>query len=181
MDSWSSAEPGCASPYAFRAAMHGDLPLLDRWLRTAEVARWWGDAGEQWLLLSQDLADPRMVMRIVEYRGRPFGYTQDYDVASWPQEHLAHLPRRTRAIDAFIGEPDMLGRGHGGLFLKQLADRLIGAGAPLLAIDPDLDNLRAQRAYEKAGFRRHSVCRSAHGPVVLMLFGQEDSLGRGSG
>jgi aminoglycoside 6'-N-acetyltransferase len=91
-------------------------------------------------------------------------------VQSWPQPHLAGLPAGTRAIDAFVGEPGMLGCGHGAHFLRLLAERLRHEGAPVVAIDPDVDNLRARRAYAKAGFRGDSVVDTGEGPAVLMLF-----------
>jgi aminoglycoside 6'-N-acetyltransferase len=156
--------------YAFRPAARQDLPLLRRWLRTPEVVRWWGNAEEQAALLREDLDEPRMVMRIVSFEGRPFAYAQDYAVHVWPQPHFAHLPPRSRAIDSFIGEPDMIGRGHGSTYLRLLAERLRAEGAPLVAIDPDLDNLRARRAYEKAGFRGDTVVESGEGPAILMIF-----------
>ena len=46
----------------------------------------------------------------------------------------------------------MIGRGHGSVFLRLLAERLIREGAPLVAIDPDVGNERARRAYARAGF-----------------------------
>jgi aminoglycoside 6'-N-acetyltransferase len=156
--------------YAFRPAACSDLPMLARWLRTPEVVRWWGDPDEQYALLAEDLANPLMTMRIVNFGDRPFAYAQDYDVASWPQPHFAGLPPGTRAIDAFIGEPEMIGQGHGGRFLRALAERLRSAGAPLVAIDPNVENLRARRAYRAAGFEGERVVETGEGPAVLMLF-----------
>jgi len=161
---------GLAPAYAFRPAAQADLPLLRRWLRTPEVLRWWGDAQEQEALLREDLDQPAMVMRIVSFRGRAFAYAQDYAVHAWPQPHFAHLPRGSRAIDSFIGEPDMIGRGHGAAYLKSLAERLKAEGAPVVAIDPDCENLRARRAYAKAGFRGDTVVETGSGPAVLMVF-----------
>jgi len=158
------------SPYSFRPCIESDLPMLQRWLRTPEVVRWWGNPDSQLTLLRGDLAEPKMVMRIVSYQDVPFAYTQDYDVASWPPQHFSGLPPGTRAIDAFIGEPVMIGRGHGSRFLRAHAQRLIDEGAPLVAIDPDVRNLRAQHAYANAGFQRHSVVDTQEGPAVLMLF-----------
>jgi aminoglycoside 6'-N-acetyltransferase len=43
-------------------------------------------------------------------------------------------------------------------------------GAPVVVIDPDVSNLRALRAYEKAGFRVDSVVATAEGEAVLMMF-----------
>ena len=62
--------------YTFRPAGEDDLPLLERWLHTTELVRWWGDPQEQAALLREDLHDPRMVMRIVSLAGRPFAYVQ---------------------------------------------------------------------------------------------------------
>lgn len=156
--------------YAFRPVRRADLPLLRRWLRTPEVIRWWGDPEEQEALLTEDLDEPRMAMRIVSLEGRPFAYAQHYVVQTWPQPHFAHLPDGAVAIDAFIGEPDMLGAGHGSAFLSALASKLVEAGAPVVAIDPDAENLRARRAYFKAGFRGDAVVESGEGPAVVMLF-----------
>ena len=158
------------SPYSFRPAAHADLPLLERWLRTPEVVRWWGDPGEQLELLRGDLAEPRMAMRIVSFGQRPFAYAQHYDVHAWPQLHFAKLPPGSRAIDAFIGEPDMLARGHGAQFLRLLTEDLLDQGAPLVAIDPAANNMRALRAYEKAGFLVDSIVDTAEGAVLLMIF-----------
>jgi aminoglycoside 6'-N-acetyltransferase len=158
------------SAYAFRPAIRKDLPLLRRWLRTPEVVRWWGDPREQAALLREDLDEPAMVMRIVSFAGRAFAYAQDYAVHAWPQPHFAHLPQGTRAIDSFIGVPDMIGRGHGAIYLRLLAERLRAEGAPVVAIDPDQDNLRARRAYEKAGFRGGTVVETGEGTAILMIF-----------
>ena len=159
------------TPYAFRGVLRSDLPMLRRWLKTPEVVRWWGDPDEQARLLEEDLANPLMVMRIVTHEGAPFAYVQDYDVHSWPQPHLAKLAYGARAIDAFVGEPAMIGQGHGRVFLRLLAERLIREGAPLVAIDPDLENVRARSAYAAAGFREIGAVQTVEGPALLMTFG----------
>jgi aminoglycoside 6'-N-acetyltransferase len=128
-------------------------------------------------LLEEDLANPLMAMLIVGHEGHPFAYAQHYDVGSWPQAHFAGLPPGTRAIDAFIGEPAMIGRGHGAFFLGLLARRLLAGGAPLVAIDPDADNLRARRAYAKAGFAERELVETDEGIVALMLFRADQSSG----
>jgi aminoglycoside 6'-N-acetyltransferase len=156
--------------YAFRLATHADLPMLGNWLATPEVVRWWGDPAEQYALLEEDLGNPLMVMRIVARDGRPFAYVQDYDVGTWPQAHFAHLPDGARGIDAFIGVPEMIGRGHGAAFLRERAAQLIAEGASLVAIDPDASNLRARAAYAKAGFIGDAIVATAAGPVMVMVF-----------
>jgi hypothetical protein len=39
----------------------------------------------------------------------------------------------------------MIGRGHGSVFLRLVAERLKVEGAPVVAIDPDVDNARPAR------------------------------------
>jgi|ERR1700691_4450726 aminoglycoside 6'-N-acetyltransferase len=156
--------------YAFRPAVAQDIPMLDAWQRTPEVARWWGDPDREAALLRADLSEPRMVMEIVSFDGKPFAYVQNYDVHAWPQAHFDRLPPGSRAIDAFIGEPEMIGCGHGAAFLRALALRLRYEGAPVVAIDPDVENLRARRAYEKAGFRHGSLALVDGRSVTVMIF-----------
>jgi aminoglycoside 6'-N-acetyltransferase len=159
-----------AGRYTFRPVVKEDLSLLDVWLRTPEVIRWWGKPEEQAALLREDLDEPAMVMQIVSFDGKPFAYAQHYAVHTWPQAHFESLPPGSRAIDAFIGEPDMLGKGHGSVFLRLLAGQLRHEGAPVVAIDPDIHNHRARRAYIKAGFRGDTEVMTISGPAVLMVF-----------
>ena len=159
--------------YSFRPATTDDLARLRRWLHTPEVKRWWGNPSEQFELLRDDLDEPRMSMRIVSFDGRPFAYAQEYEVHAWPQPHLAHLPHGSRAIDSFIGWPSMIGRGHGQAYLRLLAQRLCVEGAPLVAIDPSEDNVRARRACEMARFRVEATVATEAGAAVLMLFEPE--------
>jgi aminoglycoside 6'-N-acetyltransferase len=159
--------------YSFRSATQRDLKRLRRWLNGPEVRRWWGQPSEEFELLRGDLQEPLMRMRIVSLNGRPFAYAQDYDVHAWPQAHLRHLPKGSRAIDSFIGWPSMIGQGYGSAYLRLLAKRLCAEGAPLAAIDPAEGNLRARRAYEKAGFRIEAQVVTESGPAVLMLYRPE--------
>jgi aminoglycoside 6'-N-acetyltransferase len=158
------------SPYSFRAASAEDPPRLRRWLGIPEVALWWGDPRREFALLRADLDEPQMTMRIVSIRGRDFAYAQDYEVHAWPQAHLMHLPSGSRAIDSFIGLPSMIGRGHGAAYLRLLAVRLCSEGAPVVVIDPDVDNLRARRAYANAGFVGEAQVMTETGPAVLMIY-----------
>lgn len=158
------------SHYILRPFNHADLPLVARWLKTPEVIRWWGNPEHELALLTHDLNEPLMRQWIVEYQGRPFAYAQTYRAGAWPQHHLKHLCPDTQMIDTFIGEPNMLGQGHGGAFLRKLAQKLIDEGSPAVAIDPDARNARARRAYARAGFEGEKVVNSPEGPVVVMVF-----------
>src|SRR5580692_5801058 len=140
-----------------------DLTTAERWLQTPEVVRWWGDPAHELTLLTEDLVQPLMDQWIVEFDGMPFAYAQAYCVHSWPQKHLEHLPADARAIDVLIGVPEMLSKGHGGRFLRQLAMMLVEQGAPLVAIDPDADNLARAEPMHEPYFKPKRLCRLPRG------------------
>jgi aminoglycoside 6'-N-acetyltransferase len=144
--------------------------MAARWLQTPEVMRWWGDPKEQIDMIAEDLDEPLMRQWIVEREGCPFAYVQVYSLNAWPQIHLMHLPDGAEVIDAFIGEPAMLGRGHGSVFLRALAEKLRAEGAPVVVIDPDRENFQARRAYARAGFVEDKQGENRQGSAVVMLF-----------
>ena len=145
-----------------------DLPLVKRWLAMPHVTEWWGDADEQYELVSGDLSHPAMDQFIVAIDGRPFAYLQCYDLTAW-NSGFGPQPLGTRGIDQFIGEPDLVDRGHGSAFIRAFTDGLLAAGTPRLVTDPDPANARAVRAYEKAGFHRDRMVDTPDGPALLMV------------
>jgi aminoglycoside 6'-N-acetyltransferase len=151
-----------SSEYLFRPMQAGDLPQIARWLAMPHVREWWGDPAEQYALVSGDLSEPAMDQYLVELDGRAFAYLQCYDLTAWNSGFGAQ-PKGTRGIDVFIGEPDMIGHGSAfiGHFVKDRVRRTV--------TDPDPANLRAIRAYEKAGFARARVVKTPDGPALLMV------------
>ena len=145
-----------------------DLPLVKRWLAMPHVTEWWGNADEQFELVSGDLSHPAMDQFIVASDGRPFGYLQCYDLTAW-NSGFGPQPLGTRGIDQFIGVPDMVDRGHGSAFIRTFTDGLLAAGTPRLVTDPDPANARAVCAYEKAGFHRDRMVDTPNGPALLMV------------
>ncbi len=144
-----------------------NLPLLKRWLAMPHVTQWWGNADEQFALVSGDLSQPAMEQFIVTLDGRPFAYLQCYDLTAW-NSGFGPQPLGARGIDQFIGEPDMIERGHGSTFIRTFTDGLL-AGTPRMVTDPDPANARAIRAYEKAGFHREHMVDTPDGPALLMV------------
>ena len=154
--------------YPFRPMVAADLPMIRRWLKMAEVVRWWGNPDEQYELVRGDLDHPDMDQFIVALDGRPFAYIQCYALSTWNQG-FGMQPPSTRGIDQFIGEADMIGRGHGSRFIRQFADDRLKQGIPRIVTDPHPENVRAVRAYEKAGFARERIVDTPDGPALLMV------------
>jgi aminoglycoside 6'-N-acetyltransferase len=155
--------------YQFRALTAADLPMVRGWLAAPHVVQWWGDPDREFGLVQSDIDHPAMDQYVVSIDDRPFAYLQCYDQLAWPENGLGDHPPGTRGIDQFIGEPDLIGQGHGSAFIRAYVDRLLAAGAPRVLTDPDPTNARAIRAYEKAGFHGEHVVDTPEGPALLMV------------
>ena len=158
-----------ASRYQFRPMSAADLPMVRRWLEAPHVAQWWRDPDTQFALVSEDLGHPAMDQFVVAAENRPFAYLQCYDPNAWPEGGLGMHPDGTRGIDQFIGEPDMIDRGHGSALIRSFVDNLLNGGTPRVVTDPDPENIRAVRAYEKAGFQRARLVDTPDGRALLMV------------
>ncbi|MCK8484896.1 acetyltransferase [Aliiroseovarius sp. S2029] len=152
--------------YSFRAVNVSDLNLLNKWLREPHVAEWW-DASTPY---TTDTLDRSYVtMRMVEADRLPFALIQDYDVHAQEGHHFGQLPNGARGMDQFIGEPAILGRGHGSAFIKKRMTELFAIGVPVLAVDPHPDNARAIAVYQKIGFHVRGQPRETEwGPILPM-------------
>ena len=158
-----------ALQYQFRPMSAADLPMVRRWLEAPHVAQWWRDPDEQFALVSEDLDHPAMDQFVVTADDRPFAYLQCYDPTAWSNNGLGTHPQGTRGIDQFIGESDMIDRGHGSALIRNFVDGLLNAGTPRVVTDPDPENIRAVRAYEKAGFQKVSLVETPDGRALLMV------------
>jgi aminoglycoside 6'-N-acetyltransferase len=154
--------------YDFTPMTAADLPLIKGWLETPHVSEWWHDPAEQFELVSGDLDHPDMAQFIVTTQARPFAYLQCYNISAW-DAGFGPQPAGTRGLDQFIGEQDMLNRGHGSAFMRAFAERLLADGTPRVVIDPDPNNARAIRAYEKAGFNKDRLVDTPDGVALLMV------------
>jgi aminoglycoside 6'-N-acetyltransferase len=155
--------------YIFCPMTAADLPMLRNWLEEPHVAEWWGNPDEQFALVRGDLDESAMEQFIVAIDNRPFAYLQCYDPGAWPDNGFGVQPLGARGMDQFIGERDMIGRGHGSVFIRSFLDRLIRSGTPRVVTDPDPANLRAVRAYEKAGFESVGLVDTPDGRALLMV------------
>jgi aminoglycoside 6'-N-acetyltransferase len=137
-----------------------DYALLARWLTDPRVLEFYEGRDNPFPLervrakyAPRVLAEEAVVTCILEYAGRPAGYLQFYPAD--PAEYQFAEVGRAWALDLFIGEPELWNQGHGTAFTRLVLRRLFEReGAGWVLIDPHVDNPRAARAYEKAGFRK---------------------------
>jgi aminoglycoside 6'-N-acetyltransferase len=155
--------------YDFRDVTEEDLPLLARWLAEPHMAEWWDPVEESIAKIRQAMESIETEPLIVELEGEPIAYLQSYDPHLEENHPYQDQPFGTLGVDISIGPAEMLGKGHGSAIVRQYAEQLFEEGVPRLIIDPDPANLRAIRAYEKAGFTAFDTRTTAeYGPALLM-------------
>jgi aminoglycoside 6'-N-acetyltransferase len=143
----------------------GDYELMVRWRNAFHVRQWWDPdlptltvaaAIEEYRQDTVDGSDTTAC--IVELNGEPVGFMQFYRWASYADEaDEVGIPfdDRSWGTDQFIGEPDHIERGLGTRMVKALCVYLEEElGASSIALTADIENIRAVRCYEKAGFER---------------------------
>lgn len=93
---------------------------------------------------------------IVEWDGRPIGYTQFYPLDDGEKTRYRYpIADRIYGMDQFIGDPMCWDQGIGTFLVKSMGDYLCRSmKADRVVMDPQADNARAIRCYEKSGFRR---------------------------
>lgn len=94
--------------------------------------------------------------------GQRIGYVQYYHV-SHPEEYQmrGHNFDGLWAMDLFIGEPALWGRGYGKRIVRMILDHLFDVEhAQEVWIDPLVTNTRAIHVYERCGFYKHKVLRA---------------------
>jgi RimJ/RimL family protein N-acetyltransferase len=146
-------------------------PLLAEWLARPHVAPWHPDPGAwlRWAL------NPRQegAHALIERDGRPIGYLRWRKVSRDTLDSLGliEIPEGSVDIDILIGEADCVGRGLGPRALSVLAGTLReDRSIPLLTLTTSVLNAAAQRAFEKAGFRKlREYEPPGFGPFALMV------------
>lgn len=145
-----------------------DLPLLARWLVEPHVAKWWSEPNKALQSIESHMESISVEPFIVELDGKPIGYIQSYDPHLEEAHPYQDQPTGTLGIDQFIGEPQLIGKGHGARLTDAFVELLFEEGALRVIIDPDPANAAAIRAYEKAGFEPFDTRRSKYGPALMM-------------
>ncbi len=135
---------------------------ISRWFEDARVRRWYGGeshrctpAQARETYRRRAIGESPVRAAFITHERAPIGYVQFYRVDA-PEEYQLppeHDVSRTWALDLFIGEPELWGRGIGGRIIELLCAHLEHElGAREILIDPRVENARAVRAYGRVGF-----------------------------
>lgn len=183
-------KPDVAPDYEFRPLTQADLPRVARWLAEPHVARWRGERDKELAGIAAHIDGIAVEPFIMELDGKPIGYIQSRDpyledgdnpfddrpLHNRPLDNrpFDDQPFGTLGIDQFIGEPSLIGLGHGPRLIAQFARMMFEEGAPRLIATPARANGRAIRAYEKAGFLPLGPRLTPDGEAMLMVLGSDE-------
>ncbi len=142
-----------------------DYALLARWLSDPRVLEWFG--GRDRPMSVRDVqaryrprlhGDVPVHCLVTELDGRCVGYLQYYRWRDFPRDATAlrlSTVDNPYGVDTFVGEPELWGTGLGTRALRLLVGHLFeDLHARRVALSVMAHNLRAQRAYQKVGFRK---------------------------
>lgn len=149
--------------FTFKKLSHEDIPLVHNWVNRPHVREFWADAGvEDYDAFKKKyegkISSHKVTPYIVMLQGKPIGYIQSYPINE-----------KTFGIDQFIGVEEFVNKGLGSMFVKEFTDEmLLSKKVSKIVTDPSVLNLRAQKAYEKAGFIKKAAVPGEGGDVIIM-------------
>lgn len=160
----------------------GDVASMARWLKEPEVARWYWDSAEKteeelrekWARRVEDPDDADYYIIVVD--GHDIGQIQVYDVVSAPEFAAQVGIPNSSGVDVLIGEPEWRNRGVGTAVMRSFIRQFVFTrpGIDTCIIDPEPENLRAIRVYEKAGFRYVKTFHSTEDDVDVYLMRMDE-------
>lgn len=141
-----------------RTLENGDRLLLAKWLSDPEVLKFYGGRDSPF--------DPCKVQEvfyqkrdrvshwIAVYENVAIGHIQYYSLNEKERaEYGCSEEEMIYGIDQFIGETEYWNRGTGTLMITLMIDFLISEKeVATIVLDPQIENKRAIRCYEKCGF-----------------------------
>ncbi len=136
-----------------RRATPADLELLRRWDEQAHVIA--ADPNDDWGWEAELGRSPDWREQLIaEVDGRPVGFVQIIDPEREESHYWGEVSGNLRAIDLWIGSEVDLGQGHGTRMMElALARCFAEPSVSAVLIDPLASNIRAQRFFERLGFR----------------------------
>lgn len=159
----------------FKSLDSADLQCLYEWFQQPEIKHWY--AKDQSFSKQEIIAkySPRVKEEdkipsfIIWYENKPIGFIQYYALLNFLPEGILDFshrlfddiaPKDIAGIDLFIGEAHYLNKGIGTKVIEQFISDIIFPHFKAVVVDPDIQNVRAVKAYQKAGFSPFSVEKS---------------------
>jgi RimJ/RimL family protein N-acetyltransferase len=156
----ATREPLDAALLAFRPLEKADLGRLASWFNAPHARRWFGHGRSLGSVVEEYAPYIEGTTPIhpflVSYEARPIGMIAWERFGDSPDFMRTYGVEDPDAVncDVIIGEVDFAGRGLGAPLLRRFLSEIVffDSRHSKCIIDPEVENLAAIRAYEKAGF-----------------------------
>lgn len=146
--------------FTFKSLTKNDLQLLFNWLSLSHVSAWWHES-KDWHIFKEKynkkLINTNIGSFIIQDKTKSMGYIQWYKIAD---ESIlpAPYPENTFGIDLFIADVEYIGKGFAPIVIKRfIKQELLPKNPNKIIVDPEINNHRAIRTYEKVGFKKTKI------------------------
>jgi len=143
--------------FKFRKVEEKDFRKLYDWLNSKNVKEfWYPDSSFTFDEISEKYKDRiaagKVDMFIIINNGTDIGYIQSYYIE---ETSPFRISKKSKGIDLYIGDPSFIHKGFGKDIICDYINKHIFIDSHIenVGIDPEVGNVIAIRAYEKAGFR----------------------------
>lgn len=153
------------------------LTIWNAWIKLPHIKEvWFVDGYEPAEYMAQKLAGNGYDFPFIIYLNEvPIGFIQTCDLYAYrmlcpkPKGVFCHEEPGTFCLDLFIADEHLLNRGYGTKIVRAFSEKLIDEfNAKKILIDPAINNLRAIRCYEKAGFKKLRIDHDGICEVMIM-------------
>ncbi len=145
----------CGMNLTFRKVEDTDLPIIERWLRSERILKWFHDT-EDWLSEVRQRGGAFSWIRyfIVAADDQPIGFCLWYDCFDAKEDwYTVERPNEMFSMDYLIGEDDFLGKGYGKAIVATLM-KMIYEQQPnaSIVVQPEPENLLSCGVLKSNGF-----------------------------
>ncbi len=165
----------------FKPMTEQDIPLWLQWSQKPHVKDVWFIAGYETrnYIYQKITGNGYDYPFIIYFEQKPIGYIVCCDLFAYrtlcpnPKGLFTQEEPGTFCMDLFIAEEDYLNKGYGTQIVKDFVQKIFtDFKAKVIYIDPSLDNKRAIRCYEKAGFKTVKVANDGVCDCMIMSIKQ---------
>jgi RimJ/RimL family protein N-acetyltransferase len=159
---------------ALRPFEDADAALLQKWLYSPHVAKWYKYPGHWLREIRRRHGEFSFITHFIAvFDGVPIGFCQYYDT-HFAQEHevwndepqISQVKGEIYSIDYLIGEAAYLRKGYGKTIVGLLCEEVRGVGAKRIIADPEPGNAASSKTLEANGFTHDGSYYSLNlGPI----------------
>lgn len=143
--------------FAFKKLEEKDFNQLFTWLQEPHVKMYWDTEIDYTFEMIYDKYYPRLLdgntnMFIIKDNDNQVGYIQSYIEKDFLKYNLSE---DAVGIDLYIGNINYLNKGYGSQVITDFFENIVfvDKSVKTVVVDPEIDNIIAQKAYSKAGFK----------------------------